>query len=231
MQLLCPHCHNLIEVVALELAHEILCPSCGSTFRLDMGSTLTWPPSEGPGTLGPYELVGMVGTGKLGSVHKAHGPELDRTVAIKMPHAGILVSDEDRNRFLREARNVTHLAYPSIVPVHEVGEHGGIPFLVSDFVEGVTLSSPTGSLDVSRRSARPQRWRPRSPTRWSTSKSTASSIARSSRRTSCPTSRASRNNRYFEMGRNQGTLRMRLLRCDLIPKSLMLTLHCLDPPR
>ena len=53
VQLLCPHCHNPIEAVALDLAHEILCPSCGSTFRLDMGSTLTWPPSEGPGTLGP----------------------------------------------------------------------------------------------------------------------------------------------------------------------------------
>jgi len=162
MQLLCPHCHNPIEAVALDLAHETLCPSCGSTFRLDMGSTVTWPPSEGPGTLGPNELVGMVGTGELGSVYKAHGPELDRTVAIKIPHAGILVSDEDRKRFLREARNVAHLAYPSIVPVHEVGEHGGIPFLVSDFVEGVTFSSPTGSLDGSRRSARPQRWRPRS---------------------------------------------------------------------
>ena len=35
---------------------------------------------------------------------------------------------------------MAHLAYISIVPVHEVGEHGGIPFLVSDFVEGVTLS-------------------------------------------------------------------------------------------
>ena len=229
MQLLSPHCHIPIEVVALDLARETLCPSCGSTFRLDMGSTVTRPPSEGPGTLGPYELVGMVGTGELGFLHETHDPELDRTVAIKIPHAGILVSDEDRKRFLREAQRVAHLAYASIVPVHEVGEHGGIPFLVSDFVEGVTLSDC--SQNGSRRSARPQRWRPRSPTRWSTSKSTASSIARSSRRTSCSTSRASRNNRYFEMGRNQGTLRMRLRRCDLIPKSLMLTLHCLDPPR
>jgi hypothetical protein len=216
MQLLCPHCHNPIEAVALGLARELLCPLCGSTFRLDMGSTVTWPLSEGPDTPGPYELVGM---GELGSVYKAHDPELDRTVAIKTPHAGILVSDEDRKRFLREARNVAHLAYPSIVPVHEVGEHGGIPFLVSDFVEGVTHSDKLSGRQ------------PRSSMRWSTSKSTVSSIARSSRRTSCSTSRTSRNNRYFEMGRNQGTLRMRLRRCDLIPKSLMLTLHCLDPPR
>ena len=138
MQLLCPHCHNPIEAVAL--ADEILCPSCGSTFRLNMGSTVTWLPNEGPGVLGPYELVVMAGTGELGFVHKTHDPQLDRTVAIKMPHAGILVSDEDRKRFLREDRNVAHLAYPSIVPVHEVGEHGGIPFPVSGFVEGVTLS-------------------------------------------------------------------------------------------
>ena len=69
----------------------------------------------------------MVGTGELGSVYKVHDPELDRTGAIEMPHAGILVSDEHRKRFLREARNVAQLAYPSIVPVLEVGEHGGTP--------------------------------------------------------------------------------------------------------
>jgi len=82
----------------------------------------------------------MAGTGELGSVCKAHDPEIDRTVAIKMAHAGILVSDEDRKRFLREARNVAQLAYSSILPVLEVGEHGGIALPVSDFVEGVTLS-------------------------------------------------------------------------------------------
>ena len=49
MQLLCRHCHNPIEAVALNLAHEILRPSCGSTVRLDKGSTVTWPPSAGPG--------------------------------------------------------------------------------------------------------------------------------------------------------------------------------------
>ncbi len=68
MQLLCPHCHNPIEAVALDLAHEILCPSCGSTFRLDMGSTVTWPPSEGPGTLRPYGVGrdGRHGRARLG---------------------------------------------------------------------------------------------------------------------------------------------------------------------
>jgi serine/threonine-protein kinase len=127
MQLLCPHCHNPIEAVALDLAHETLCPSCGSTFRLDKGSTVTWPPSEGPGTQGPYELVGMVGTGELGSVYKAHDPELDRPVAIKMPHAGILVSDEDRKRFLREARTAPGLLLREIKPSNILLDEQGKP--------------------------------------------------------------------------------------------------------
>lgn len=231
MQPLCPHCHNPIEVVALDLAHEILCPSCGSTFRLDMGSTVTWSPSEGPGTLGPCELVGMVGTGELGSVYKTHDPELDRTVAIEMPHAGILVSDEHRKAVPPRGpqRGATGLF------LDRGGARGGrtrrhpLPRLrfrrgrdllrlalcpAADFPRGRSAGGWVGP-----------------PTRWSTSMSTASSIARSSRRTSCSTSRASRNNRNSEMGRNQGTLRLRLRRCDQIPKSLMLTLHCLDPPR
>src|SRR5262249_36012188 len=41
---------------------------------------------------------------------------------------------------LREGRNLAQLRHPAIVPVHEVGQHEGVPFLVSDFVHGVTLA-------------------------------------------------------------------------------------------
>ena len=61
-------------------------------------------------------------------------------MAIKVPRAGNLATDEDRDRFLREARSVAQLRHPAIVPVHEVGEHDGVPYLVSDFVQGVTLA-------------------------------------------------------------------------------------------
>jgi WD40 repeat protein len=47
---------------------------------------------------------------------------------------------QELDRFLREARSVAQLRHPSIVPVHEVGQAEGVPYLVSDFVQGVTLA-------------------------------------------------------------------------------------------
>src|SRR5439155_8609055 len=60
--------------------------------------------------------------------------------ALKVPRAGHLAGPQELARFLREARSVAQLRHPAIVSVHEVGSHGDVPFLVSDFVEGVTLA-------------------------------------------------------------------------------------------
>lgn len=67
-------------------------------------------------------------------------PELDRVVAVKVPRAGNLTSDADRLRFLREARSIAQIRHPSIVSVYEVGEAEGNPFLVNEFLLGVTLA-------------------------------------------------------------------------------------------
>src|SRR5262249_149290 len=61
-------------------------------------------------------------------------------VAIKVPRSGSLAGGDDFQRFLREARSVARLRHPSIVSVHEVGQHDGVPFLVEDFVRGTTLA-------------------------------------------------------------------------------------------
>jgi serine/threonine protein kinase len=61
-------------------------------------------------------------------------------VAIKVPRAGSLATDGDRDRALREARRLAQLSHAGIVPVHEVGEHEGLPSLVSDFIVGLTLA-------------------------------------------------------------------------------------------
>jgi len=65
---------------------------------------------------------------------------LDRVVAIKVPRAGNMSDGQEVERFLREARSVAQLKHPAIVSIYEVGQRDGIPYLVSDFVEGVTLS-------------------------------------------------------------------------------------------
>jgi WD40 repeat protein/tRNA A-37 threonylcarbamoyl transferase component Bud32 len=138
MHILCPHCRNPIEVVKITSREEIACPSCGSSFRLETDSTTGWKP--GGDKLGKFELLETVGQGAFGTVYKARDPELDRPVAIKVPRAGNLAGPQELDRFLREARSVAQLRHPSIVSVHEVGQTDGVPYLVSDFVKGVTLA-------------------------------------------------------------------------------------------
>jgi serine/threonine protein kinase len=140
MHLICPHCRNPIELVEAHPPAEVLCPSCGSSFRLETGATTGPASTNSPRTLGRFQVLDQVGLGAFGTVYKARDPQLDREVALKVPRAGNLASAADRDRFLREGRNLAQLRHPAIVPVHEVGEHDGVPFLVSDFVRGVTLA-------------------------------------------------------------------------------------------
>src|SRR5712691_2863839 len=90
--------------------------------------------------LGKFELLDTVGQGAFGTVYRARDPERDRTVAVKFPRAGNLTEGQELDRFLREARSAAQLRHPSIVPVHDVGQQDGLPYLVSDFVEGVSLA-------------------------------------------------------------------------------------------
>jgi serine/threonine protein kinase len=64
---------------------------------------------------------------------------LGRTVAVKTLHPNLVEAKADRERFFREARAAAQLRHPGIVMVHEVAEIDGLPAIVSDFVEGLTL--------------------------------------------------------------------------------------------
>src|SRR4051812_31511466 len=139
-QLACPHCLCPIELATLPASGEVLCASCGSTFRVEADATVTWSGAVRGRKLGRFELQSPVGTGAFGTVYKARDPQLDRTVAVKVPRAGNLLDGQELDRFLREARATAQLRHPAIVPVYEVGQEDGLPFLVSDFVEGVTLA-------------------------------------------------------------------------------------------
>ncbi|MFO0887925.1 MAG: WD40 repeat domain-containing serine/threonine protein kinase [Isosphaeraceae bacterium] len=73
-------------------------------------------------------------------VWKARDPKLDRAVALKLPRAGNVGLASEKERFLREARAAAQLRHPGIVPVHEVGEHDGQAYLVSELVVGENLA-------------------------------------------------------------------------------------------
>ena len=95
-----------------------------------------------PTFIGRYEIVAELGRGAMGSVFKASDPAVGRIVALKTIHSAALSGEqaaEYRARFYREARASGVLAHPAIVPVFDVGEHDGAPFLVMEFVEGRTL--------------------------------------------------------------------------------------------
>jgi serine/threonine-protein kinase len=90
--------------------------------------------------LGKYQLLEVLGAGASGTVYLARDTQLDRAVAVKIPHLRGGTMREESDRFLLEARSAAQLRHPGIVAVHEVGRCEGIPFLVSEYVPGQTLS-------------------------------------------------------------------------------------------
>ena len=96
-----------------------------------------------PQKIGRYEIVEELGRGAMGTVYRAKDPAMDRVVAVKTIISVVLESqqgDEFRERFYREARAAGGLAHPGIVPVFDVGEHEGVPYLVMEFISGRTLA-------------------------------------------------------------------------------------------
>lgn len=134
----CPHCHDKIADVGDVGDQDAICPSCGSSFNLVIDETLSYRATP-PKHVGRFELRRAVGVGAFGTVWQAYDPELDRTVAVKTPSRSHLVSVEIE-QFLREARAAAKLNHPNIVGVHEVGRDGETVYIVSDFIQGVTLS-------------------------------------------------------------------------------------------
>ena len=96
-----------------------------------------------PKKIGRYEILEELGHGAMGTVYRAKDPAMDRVVAVKTIISLVLANDQGndfRERFYREARAAGALAHPGIVPVFDVGEHEGLPFLVMEFISGKTLA-------------------------------------------------------------------------------------------
>jgi predicted Ser/Thr protein kinase len=93
--------------------------------------------------IGRYEIIEEKGRGAMGAVYLARDPAMDRVVALKTIHSLALrgpQGNEYRERFYGEARAAGRLAHPGIVPVFDVGEQDGLPYLVMEYIEGQTLA-------------------------------------------------------------------------------------------
>ncbi len=89
--------------------------------------------------LGPYEILGVLGSGGMGEVYRARDTRLDRTVAIKVIQQSDRDSPEQIARFEHEARTVAALNHPNITALHDIGNERGIVFAVMELLEGQTL--------------------------------------------------------------------------------------------
>lgn len=106
---------------------------------------MVFPSHSEPSIAFPYRVQEQVGIGSMGVVYRATELGLDRTVAIKVLRQSILedepldVQQEIRQRFMQEARAAASLAHPGATTVFRVGEDGGLPFIVMEWLEGRTL--------------------------------------------------------------------------------------------
>jgi eukaryotic-like serine/threonine-protein kinase len=92
--------------------------------------------------LGKYQLETFIGRGAFGEVWKAYDPALKRYVAIKFPRRDRHFSPEVLRLFESEAQKLASLGrIPGIVTVFDCGESEGLPYIVSDFIEGESLES------------------------------------------------------------------------------------------
>jgi|HubBroStandDraft_5_1064220.scaffolds.fasta_scaffold10385_2 beta-lactam-binding protein with PASTA domain/serine/threonine protein kinase len=88
---------------------------------------------------GRYRVGSWIARGGMATVYLGTDTKLDRTVALKIAHAELAHDPDFVRRFTGEARSVARLSSPNVVGVYDQGSHGGLPYLVMEYVPGHTL--------------------------------------------------------------------------------------------
>jgi len=135
--------------------------SSGASLRKALSSGADGPqttaqPRRLPKRLGEYEIIDFIGRGGMGVVLKAFDPKLRRLAAIKVLAPELASNPLSRKRFAREAQAVAAVNHENVVAVHAVAEAEGLPYLVMEYVAGLSLQErieqgpPLGYADILR---------------------------------------------------------------------------------
>ncbi len=157
-----PVCRKEADVPESALGKKARCRSCGTTILLERivepaevslsmlkDEPLAPPPIQKPApvpvvqpgtTIGRFEVRERLGAGAFGAVYRAFDPQLQRDIALKVPHRSVASDPKRVERFLREARSAAKLRHPNIVPVFDAGQDADRLYIASAFVAGEPLS-------------------------------------------------------------------------------------------
>ncbi len=104
-------------------------------------------------TLSHYQIVDKIGAGGMGEVYRARDPRLGRDVAIKILPSSFAERTDRLARFELEARAAGALNHPNILAIFDVGNEKGVPFLVSELLEGESLRDRINGGSLTQRKA------------------------------------------------------------------------------
>jgi formylglycine-generating enzyme required for sulfatase activity/predicted Ser/Thr protein kinase len=166
-----PACETTLVVTDEIVGRRLRCSLCGfkliisetengflATARADSKESTLEPPAARPARLGRYEIREKLGSGAFGSVYRAYDTIHSREVALKIPRDELRETPTAIERFFREARAVSLLNHPNIIPAHDFGIEGGLRYFASAYVEGKTLARAIAGRGLGHRLAARVAW-------------------------------------------------------------------------